>query len=66
MPRDPKECRRHALVCMQISQSSPSPEARKHFADLARTWLRLAGDLKSTQPIIDLLSELREPERRAS
>jgi ubiquinone biosynthesis protein UbiJ len=66
MPGDPKECRRHALSCMQISQSSASSEATEHFADLARTWLRLAGDLESGQALIDLLNEI-EPdlERRA-
>jgi ubiquinone biosynthesis protein UbiJ len=51
---------------MQISDASASPEARKHFADLARTWLRLAGDLESGQALIDLLDDLeREPEKRA-
>jgi ubiquinone biosynthesis protein UbiJ len=51
---------------MQISQSSASSEATEHFADLARTWLRLAGDLESGQALIDLLNEI-EPdlERRA-
>jgi ubiquinone biosynthesis protein UbiJ len=51
---------------MQISDASASPEAREHFADLARTWLRLAGDLESGQALIDLLDDLeREPEKRA-
>jgi hypothetical protein len=43
---------------MQISDASASPEAREHFADLARTWLRLAGDLESGQALIDLLDDL--------
>ena len=48
---------------MQISDASASPEAREHFADLARTWLRLA---ESGQALIDLLDDLeREPEKRA-
>jgi ubiquinone biosynthesis protein UbiJ len=51
---------------MQISQASASPEAREHFANLARTWLRLAGDLENGQALIDLLNDLEpEPERRA-
>jgi hypothetical protein len=66
MPGNPKECRRHALACMQISQASASPGAREHFADLARTWLRLAGDLESAQALTDLLNDFeREPEKRA-
>jgi hypothetical protein len=51
---------------MQISDASASREAREHFADLARTWLRLAGDLENGQALIDLLDDLeREPEKRA-
>jgi hypothetical protein len=66
MPGSPKECRRRALACMQISQASAAPDARGHFADLARTWLRLAGDLEGGQALIDLLNDLeQEPERRA-
>jgi hypothetical protein len=52
---NPAECRRNALACVQLSQASPSPEAKEHFAELARTWLRLAGDLKSGQALVDLL-----------
>jgi hypothetical protein len=29
----------------------PTQAAREHFADLARTWLRLAGDLESDQAL---------------
>jgi hypothetical protein len=36
------------------------------LADLARTWLRLAGDLESAQALTDLLNDFeREPEKRA-
>ena len=35
MPGDPKECRRHALTCVRLAQTSPSPQARQQFADLA-------------------------------
>jgi hypothetical protein len=65
MPGSPKQCRRHALACMQISQASAPPDVREHFAGLARTWLRLAGDIESGQALIDLLDDLeREPQRR--
>jgi len=51
---------------MQISQTATSPEAREHFANLARTWLRLAGDLESSQALIDLLDDFEpEPKRQA-
>ncbi len=66
MPGNPKECRRHALTCMQLAQTAQSPEAREHFAELSQTWLRLAGDIESSQALVDLLNDFEEPERRAS
>ena len=42
---DPQECRRQALACVRLAQTSISPEARLHYANLAETWLTLAGDL---------------------
>jgi hypothetical protein len=65
MPGNPKECRRHALTCIQLAQTAPSPEAREHFAELSQTWLRLAGDIESGQALVDLLNDFDEPERRA-
>jgi hypothetical protein len=65
MPGNPKECRRHALTCMQLAQTAPSPEAREHFAELSQTWLRPAGDIESGQALVDLLNDFDEPERRA-
>jgi hypothetical protein len=66
MSGNPRECRRNALACMQLSQTSTSPKAREHFAHLARTWLRLAGDLESSQTLVELLDDFElEPERRA-
>jgi hypothetical protein len=45
MPFDPMECRRQALAGVRLAQTSSSPEARLHYANLAKTWLTLAGDL---------------------
>jgi hypothetical protein len=64
MPGDPKECRRHALTCVRLAQTSPYPEARKHFADLARTWIRLADDLEQSRAFLDALDDETEPIRR--
>ena len=55
-----KECRKHALACLRLAQTSTSPHAREQFADLAKTWLKLAGDL---QALHDMLEE-PEPRRR--
>ena len=45
MPLDPQECRRQALACVRLAQTSGTPQARLHYANLAKTWLTLAGDL---------------------
>ena len=46
MPGNPEECRRHALACVRLAQTSATPQGRDHFAKLARTWIRLAEDLE--------------------
>jgi hypothetical protein len=46
MPLDPQECRQQALACVKLAQTSTSLEARRHYAELAKTWLTLAGDLE--------------------
>jgi hypothetical protein len=55
MPGDPKECRQHALTCVRFAQTSPSPQQRDHFANLARTWIRLAEDLERCQTFLNTL-----------
>jgi hypothetical protein len=64
MPGDPKECRWHALACVRLAQTSTSPHAREHFANLARTWIRLADDLERSQAFLDAPDEETEPQRR--
>jgi hypothetical protein len=54
MPLDSQECRRQALACVRLA------EARLHYANLAKTWLTLAGDLD------DRNAQLKsEPEKKA-
>ena len=64
MPGDPKECREHALTCVRLAKTSASPQARERFANLARTWIRLADELERTLAFIDALDEETEPQRR--
>jgi hypothetical protein len=60
MPLDPQECRRQALACVRLAQTSSTPQARLHYANLAKTWLTLAGDLD------DRNAQLKsEPEKKA-
>jgi len=66
MPGDPRECRQHALTCVRLAQTSASPQAREQFANLARTWIRLADDLERSQTILDVLDDETEPIMRTS
>jgi hypothetical protein len=66
MPGDPKECRQHALNCVQLAQTSPTLQGRDQFARLARTWIRLAEELEQSQALLGILQvETTEPRRRA-
>ena len=66
MPGDPKECRQHARACVRLAQTSASPQAREEFANLARTWIRLADDLERSRAFLDALEDETEPERRTA
>jgi hypothetical protein len=48
---------------MQLAQTAPTPEARKHFSELSQSWLTLAGDIESGQALLDLLNAIEKPER---
>ena len=45
-----KECRKHALACLHLAQTSASPHAREQFA---KTWLKLAGDLQALRDTLE-------------
>jgi len=53
MPFDPSECRQHALDCVRLAQTATTPEARKTWSDLAKTWLRFASDLEANEGLQD-------------
>ena len=38
MPGDPKECRNHALNCLQIAEASANTEITRTFVDLSHSW----------------------------
>jgi hypothetical protein len=57
MPGDPKECRQHALNCVRLAQTSSSQQARDQFANLARTWIRLADEIESTDAFLTALDD---------
>jgi hypothetical protein len=64
MPVDPTECRQHALVCVRLAQTATTPEARKIWSDLAKTWLRFASDLEAN--LEGLLDEWGKPKPRGT
>jgi hypothetical protein len=66
MPGDPKECRQHALACVRLAQTSASPQAREQFANLARTWIRLADDSEQTEAFLATLDDETEPIKRTA
>jgi hypothetical protein len=53
MPTDPSECRQHALDCVRMAQTANTPEARKIWSDLAKTWLIFAADLEASECLLD-------------
>jgi hypothetical protein len=50
---DPGECGQHALDCVRLAQTATTPEARKIWSDLAKTWLRFASDLEANECLLD-------------
>jgi hypothetical protein len=45
MPNDPKECRMQARCCADLAFTAATPQAREHFASLAKCWIKLALEL---------------------
>jgi hypothetical protein len=64
MPGNPEECRRHALACVRLAQTSATPQGRDHFAKLARTWIRLAEDLEKNHAFLNEVIDDTEPDRQ--
>jgi|SoiMethySBSTD1v2_1073268.scaffolds.fasta_scaffold631553_2 hypothetical protein len=69
MPGDPKECRLHAMYCMELFlhamncmelvEDTANPEMRRIFFDLAHRWNRIANELEDTQVRLDALIQLQ-------
>ena len=43
----------NALDCVRLAQTATTPEARKTWSDLAKTWLRFASDLEANECLLD-------------
>jgi hypothetical protein len=69
MPGDPKECRLHAMYCMELFlhamncmelvEDTANPEMRRIFFDLAHRWNGIANELEDTQVRLDALIQLQ-------
>lgn len=53
MPGDPKECRQHALRCLELARTTINPGAKQRFVDLAATWQCLANQLESAIALLE-------------
>jgi hypothetical protein len=58
MPGDPRECREHALRCLELAKAASSPQVKARFLDLANTWTKLAADLEETQAIMGIMDSI--------
>jgi hypothetical protein len=61
MPGDPKECRDHALRCLELAKTASSPQVKVQFLDLANTWSRLAADLEATLAMVKIMESDDKP-----
>ncbi len=66
MPGNPEECRKHALECVRLAQTSISPQRREYFANLAKTWIGLAEELERNRHILDESADETEPEKQSA
>jgi hypothetical protein len=66
MPGSPEECRRHALECVRLAQTTTTPQRREFFAKLARTWIGLAEDLETNWFFLDEQADETEPEKETA
>jgi len=58
MPGDPKECRLHAMHCIQLAEEAVNPDVKRTFVDLAHHWNRLAVELEDAQALLNTLNAL--------
>jgi hypothetical protein len=57
MPSSSQECRHKALGLIQLAETAASADDKKRFANLAETWLKLAGDLEEIDTLLQTQAE---------
>ena len=53
MSNNPRECLEQARYCADLACTGATPEDREYFASLAKSWIRLAGELEDAQAFSD-------------
>lgn len=53
MPGDSRECRRHAMKCLQLAADARSDSNKEHFLRIAATWQALANELEKAQAMLE-------------
>ncbi len=54
MPGDPRECRQHAMRCLQLAAEARNDSIKEHFLSLAATWQGLAKQLEKARDLLEI------------
>jgi hypothetical protein len=54
MPANPRQYRLYASRFLALAKNAPSLEARQIFAQMAKTWNRLAAEAESNQTLLQM------------
>jgi len=49
MPGNPRECRAHALECMELARRARTPEHKQLLTGLAQSWMHFAAGIERAQ-----------------
>jgi hypothetical protein len=57
MPGDPRECRLHAVKCLELARSAKSKTIKNNFVNLAATWQALVNQLEAQQALVEKIAD---------
>jgi len=52
MPGNPRECREHAMACMELARTARTPEHKLLLTNLAQSWVNFAAEIERTQVLL--------------
>lgn len=53
MPRDPKECRLHAMRCAELAATARTKQLHANLLELSANWIKIADDLERIKALLD-------------